>query len=76
MAVLDVYLTGQSRAQLESAILSISSTVIGTRRQVTIDPIKNTANVNNHRIPRSGFNAKLQRINSTPNTTTVKSSMG
>ncbi|MEM1971509.1 MAG: hypothetical protein QXM92_03505 [Candidatus Anstonellales archaeon] len=90
MEVLDVYLTRQSAAQLESAVLSISSTVIGanaqagyirartrqaidysvqSRGQVTIEPIKNTSNVNNHKIPRNGFNKKIQKINSNPNTT-------
>ncbi|MEM4177906.1 MAG: hypothetical protein QXS29_10130 [Nitrososphaeria archaeon] len=35
MAVLDVYLTGQSKAQLESAVLGISSTVIGASAQAS-----------------------------------------
>ncbi|MEM4177869.1 MAG: hypothetical protein QXS29_09935 [Nitrososphaeria archaeon] len=90
LGVLDIYLTGQSKAQLESAVLGISSTVIGasaqasyirartrqaidysvqSRGQVTIEPIKNTSNVNNHKIPSNGFNKKIQKINSNPNTT-------
>ncbi|MEM4177983.1 MAG: hypothetical protein QXS29_10515 [Nitrososphaeria archaeon] len=35
LAVLDVYLTGQSAAQLESAVLGISSTVIGASAQAS-----------------------------------------